>query len=149
MDSMGMSAMTSDLNATLRFVSWLVYHERPIALSSGRMSHWYVDAQTIFEYEVLRDAVLRHWLTALSPDFSWTVIPVPTGGHQWAAALQQLAPRQGSQERTVVVEDVTTTGKSAIAVRNEQAPFAPIFAVVARGSFQPDRCWERLYLEDW
>lgn len=94
---------------------WLEYHEEPVRLHSGGMSHWLVRGDLIFEDERLREAVLSYWLRILrmwEPPFH--ILSIPTGGDCWADALRECIVPLVSDEAPfmVVVDDVVTTGTS-------------------------------------
>jgi orotate phosphoribosyltransferase len=127
-------------------VAFIERHEEPVTLSSGRLSHWYVDADRIFE-SPLRDVVLGYWLSLLGNMTHLT--PVETGGRKWADALGEALdqanlsvtaapdePEDGTSY--VVIEDVVTTGASALKVVDELragqdgALYVPVLAVVQR-----------------
>src|SRR3990167_98648 len=92
-------------------VRWLEYHKDPVTLHSGGRSHWLVRGDLIFADENLRELVLDCWertLETWSPPF--TIVPVPTGGDVWAAALLKrlggLRARPDSFHYRVIVDDV-------------------------------------------
>ena len=68
-------------------MDWLIYHAKPITLTSGGKSHWFVDARKIFEDEHLRKQVLSCWVRSLRPLSAWHFIGVPEGGLCWARAM--------------------------------------------------------------
>lgn len=104
----------------------LYYHERPITLHSGGKSHWFVNADEMFQHEPLRREVLRIWIRSLTDsEGKYQFEAVPSGGILWTEAIHDEIPgsiirllnsecQQGYQR--VVVDDVVTTGQSIMDV---------------------------------
>ena len=145
---------------------WLLYREEPYQLASGRLSHFYVDAEQLFADERLRAAVLADW-AALLDKGRFALLPVYQGGHRWAEALgERLGTRaeygvpddyDESDMTIVIVEDVLTTGETATMVtdktyRDLNLHVAPlVLAVVARHRYLSLRyhAWAVIELPDW
>lgn len=137
-------------------MDFVQYHEEPVKLSSGRLSHWFVDGRAIFESPPHRELVLAFWERRVAFDrydhYPWHLVPVPTGGNRWAEAL---ADRVGASwgeeipvqniERIAVIEDVVTTGASAhrmvMGVQEASGRVSqlgvPVLAVVRRSGSVP------------
>jgi len=116
--------------------SWLIYHEDPITLSSGRESHWFVDGRKMFKDDHLRESVLNYWCMMLTTRHDWHCVGVPKGGIPWAEALQDRVDSRtpsSTESRLVIVEDVITTGQSALKIQQNYGVDVPIICVVLRG----------------
>lgn len=128
---------------------WLQHLDEPRQLASGRWSRWYVDANALWEHEPTREMIVAYFVAQLLGNpVEYHFRPVPTGGNVWAKALRVAMPEPLYEGRkTIVVEDVTTTGRSALLLHTQL--YSHILAVVARGDFEPDYCWARLHLPDY
>lgn len=100
-------------------MSWLKYRDTKYQLTSGEQSHWYIDADVMFENEHIRDAVLAEWWSYIRYLKKVLLVPVPTGGTKWASAFaEKYGFAMSSSVPTdyngalVIVEDVITTGAS-------------------------------------
>lgn len=113
-------------------MEWLQYRDRTFKLHSGAESHWFVDADLLWEDSDVREAVLACWQRNLIGLPYWAdhyaFGGVPFGGHRWARAMQQRTPDsklvsltgneplggrdRGKGEYRVLVDDVATTGAS-------------------------------------
>lgn len=106
---------------------WLVYHDQPIELHSGALSHWFVDGDVIFNDLELRTEVLRSWQASLDAagylDFPDSRGPlyftgIASGGIRWAKAIAEVirggvyVEEEPHAKPLVVVDDVMTTGES-------------------------------------
>ncbi len=137
---------------------WLEYHEEPVKLHSGGLSHWLVRGDLLFADEHIREMVLDGWQRAMlihTPGLKrpW-IYGIPNGGTSWAKAL---AERWGVEPRseyespakyiieedggvTFIVDDVATTGASL-------DPFdEPKLVVVRRGSVRVTARWTDMEL---
>lgn len=132
----------------------LYYQEHPITLHSGAESHWFVNADEMFEHEALRREVLRVWMLALTDRWKYQLEAVPSGGILWAEALHDEIPgaiiRPLNSEcqrgyRRVVVDDIVTTGQSIMNV--SEAGLVRRLAVVIRN--QPAYEWFHNHITFW
>ena len=120
-------------------MTWLFYHESAIKLSSGETSHWFVDANKIFEDDMLRESVLDVWQDQLQGNGPYQFEGVPRGGIPWADAITRrirhsvLAPlnsRPPEDFKRIVVDDVVTTGQSIMDLPNLWLPVSRLAVVI-------------------
>ncbi len=118
-------------------MDWLEYHEEPVTLHSGAMSHWLVRGDLLFENEHIRKTVLNCWAFAMRVCFPDIATPrifgIPRGGTPWAEALAMIVEgavllhEYEDNEPTFLVDDVCTTGASF-----DEYPLGPRLVVVRR-----------------
>lgn len=144
--------------------NWLIYHDEPIKLHSGQLSHWLVAGDAIFDDLELRTEVLRSWQASLAaagyldhpdPRRPLYFTGIPRGGVQWAKAIAEVVRGGVYVEKPlkhpcVVVDDVMTTGASF-----RPYGLTPRLVVVDRRAppLRDDRyltgCWASLDLAVW
>lgn len=132
------------------------YYQKPITLHSGRVSHWLIDADQIFQDASLRTSVLDCWEGAVKtrhPNAKrFAFYGIPTGGELWAQAIaartggyvlkepMQSPENIGRETIPILVDDVTTTGKSFEAL-GKSCMFWPRLVVARRGDVFVTAAW--------